>query len=67
MQQYSLELSQSLDPSFGFGGQGQSNNNKISIFELSLLCGIMVHPASTFSTDDEGTALSIEWEQKYPV
>jgi hypothetical protein len=67
MQQYTLELSQSLDPKFSFGNPEQVRQNEISTFELSMLCGAMVHPSLTFSTNVEGTALSIEWEQEYPI
>ena len=66
MQQHSLEFSQTLNPDFNVGGLDQGDPHKISAFELSMLCGSMVHPMSTFSINSDGTALSMEWVQEYP-
>ena len=66
MQQHSLELAQTLSPDFGVGGQEQRHRHQLTAFQLSMLCGMMVHPNSTFSINLEGTALSMEWVQKYP-
>ena len=67
MQKHTLELSQSIDPNFCVGSGESGNPNEITPFELSLLCGAMVHPTLSFSVNNEGTALSIEWEQEFPI
>ncbi len=67
MQQHTLEFSQTLIPSFNIKVSNGETGNSLSTFELSMLCGSMVHPASTFSVDTEGHALSIEWVQEYPM
>ena len=65
MMQHTFELSKSLNPSFDLGEIGEGA--EISMLELSLLCGVMVHLMSTFSIADDGTSLHIEWLQKYPM
>lgn len=67
MQQHSLELSQTLNPDFNVGRVDHGDTQEMTAFELSVLCGSMVHPMSTFSIDSDGTALSMEWVQKFPV
>jgi hypothetical protein len=67
MQQHALEFSQSLIPSFSVEVSDGKHSNPLSDFELSMLCGVMVHPASSFTIDNEGTSLSIEWAQDYPI
>jgi hypothetical protein len=67
MQQHALEFSQTLIPSFNIKAPSGEATNSLSAFELSMLCGCMVHPASTFSVDIEGNSLSIEWVQEYPI
>ena len=67
MQKHMFELSQTLNPDFSVGGLGQGNGLEMTIFELSMLCGSMVHPMATFSINSDGTALSIEWVQEYPI
>lgn len=66
MQQHSLELSQTLNPDFSVGRLDRVDRHEMTAFELSLLCGSMVHPMSTFSINFDGTALSMEWMQEYP-
>jgi len=66
-QQHTLELSETLNPDFNIGGPSQGDTGGISMFELGLVCGSMAHPMGQFSTNSEGTALSIEWSQKYPL
>jgi hypothetical protein len=67
MQQHTLELSKTLDPSFNIGEPMRENEQDLSTFELSMLCGTMVHPMASFSINTERTALSIEWVQEYPI
>ncbi len=67
MQQYALEFSQTLIPSFRVEVSDGKLSNQLSDFELSMMCGIMVHPSSSFSIDNDGTSLSIEWAQDYPI
>jgi hypothetical protein len=67
MQQHTLEFSQTLIPSFNINVSNGETGKPLSTFELSMLCGSMVHPASTFSVDIEGNSLSIEWVQEYPI
>jgi hypothetical protein len=67
MQEHVLEFSQTLNPSFSFKVSDGMRTNLLSAFELSLICGSMVHPASTFSVDTEGTSLRIEWVQEYTI
>jgi len=67
MKQHTLELSQSLIPDFGVGTQESLGRSELSVFELSMLCGSMVHPMSTFSISSDGTSFSTEWVQKYPI
>jgi|TARA_B100000315_G_C14462667_1_gene534466 hypothetical protein len=66
-QQYTLELSETLNPALNLGGKSQGDTGGISMFELAMVCGSMAHPMLQFSTNSEGTALSIEWLQKYPL
>ena len=65
--QHTLELSETINPAFNLGGPSQGDSDEISMFELAMVCGSMVHPMLQFSTNSEGTALSIEWLQKYPL
>jgi hypothetical protein len=65
MQQHKFEISQSLNPSFNLGDVELYEEHEITGFELSVLCGLMVHPEASFSTDVKGMALSIEWIQDY--
>lgn len=67
MEQHTLELSQTLNPNFRIERPSPPASRNLTSFELSMLCGAMVHPASSFSMSDEGDALSIEWVQEYPV
>jgi hypothetical protein len=65
MQQYKFEISQSLNPNFNLGDVELHEEHEITGFELSVLCGLMVHSEASFSTDVKGMALSIEWIQDY--
>ena len=67
MQQHILELSQTLIPSFSIEVSDAKSSNSLSVFELSMMCGAMVHPASSFTADDDGKSLSVEWIQDYPI
>ena len=67
MQLHALEFSQTLIPSFSVDVSDGKHSNQLSDFELSMMCGVMVHPSSSFTIDNEGTSLSIEWVQDYPI
>ena len=67
MGQYLFEFSKSLIPSFAVEVSKDVHSRPFSDFELSMMCGVMVHPASSFSIDDAGESLSIEWAQDYPI
>jgi hypothetical protein len=67
MQQHVLEFSQTLVPTFSVEVSVGNKSNPLSDFELSMMCGAMVHPASSFTIDEDGTSLSIEWTQDYPI
>ncbi len=67
MQQHTLELSQTLNPDFSVGNLKHGDEHAITTFELSMLCGSMMHPMSTFSINLDGTALSMEWTQEYTI
>lgn len=67
MGQHSLEFSVGLIPSFAVEVSKNGHSSPFSDFELSMMCGVMVHPASSFSIDDAGESLSIEWAQDYPI
>lgn len=67
MQQHTLELSQTLIPGFCAGKINQQSGGEMTAFELSMMCGSMVHRMSTFSISSDGSALSMEWVQKYPI
>jgi hypothetical protein len=67
MQQHILEFSQTLIPSFSVEVSNRKRSNSLSDFELSMMCGVMVHPASSFTIDDDGTSLRIEWVQDHPI
>jgi hypothetical protein len=67
MNHHVLELSQSLSPTFEPERIMRVNDDEISPFELSLLCGILNFPISSFSIDGKEAALSIEWVQMYPI
>jgi hypothetical protein len=62
-----LEISNSCSPCFSIARSESDKSNELSTFELSLLCGVMVHPASTFSVETETSSVSIEWQQDYIV
>ena len=65
MEIYTLEISKSLSPTFDFGDIGEGSN--ISEVELAILCGAMMNSVSSFSIDDKGTSLRLEWQQMYPT
>ena len=67
MQKHVLEFSQTLIPSFSVEVSDGKRQNSLSDFELSMMCGAMVHQASSFTVDHEGTSLCIEWVQNYPI
>ncbi len=67
MQPHVLEFSQTLIPSFRVKVSDGKRSNSLSDFEMSMMCGAMVHQASSFTIDDEGTSLCIEWVQAYPI
>jgi len=65
--EHTLELSKTLNPDFNLGNLGHKDTGGISLFELAMVCGSMAHPMSQFSTNSDGTALSIKWVQEYPL
>ena len=67
MEQYTLELSNTLNPKFCIEKPSGIQSRQLTPFELSMLCGAMAHPSLSFSMSDEGDALSIEWAQNYPI
>ena len=67
MQEHTLELSQTLIPNFHVDVSKPENGPELTAFELSMLCGMMVHPKAAFSIDSDGKALSMEWVQEYPI
>jgi|GEM_PF-6076361 len=67
MRQHLLELSRTMIPTFAVEVSRGANSSLLSNFELSMMCGAMVHPTSSFSVDDAGEAVSIEWTQDFPI
>jgi hypothetical protein len=67
MRQHLLELSRTMLPNFSVEVSRGENSSLLSDFELSMMCGAMVHPTASFSIDDDGEALSIEWTQDFPI
>lgn len=47
--------------------QISAQNEAISPFELSLLMGMMAHPASSFTTEQSTTSVSMEWSQDHTI
>jgi len=66
-EQHSLDLSQTIDPQFCLGTFFSSERGTITPFEFSMLCGASVHLALAFAVNEDGTSLSVEWVQEYPV
>ena len=67
MQEHTLELSQTLIPDFHVDVSKPENGPELTAFELSMLCGMMVHPMAKFRLDSDGKALSMEWAQEFPL
>ena len=63
MQQHVLEFSQTLIPSFSVEFSYGKRSNSLSAFELSMMCGAMVHPASSFAIGDEGVNAGVKVRQ----
>ena len=47
--------------------QSLSQELAMSHFELSLLMGMMVHPASSFTTEQSTSSVRMEWLQEYTI
>ena len=65
--QHFFEISKSNSPAFTTTRSGTSADDQMSEFEVSLLMGAMVHPASTFSVELSTSSVTIEWFQEYAV
>lgn len=62
-----LEISKSSSPGFTTVRPCANTKDPLTTFELLLLAGVMVHPASTFSIEMATSSVSIEWYQEYDV
>ncbi len=67
MQEHTLELSQTLIPNFHVDVSKPENGPELTAFELSMLCGMMVHPMAKFRLEPDGASLSMEWAQEFPM
>ena len=47
--------------------QTSNQDLAMSLFELSLLTGMMVHPASNFTTERSTSYVRMEWTQSYSI
>ena len=47
--------------------QSLSREKAMLHFELSLLMGMMVHPASSFTTELSTSSVQMEWSQEYTI
>ena len=47
--------------------QSLSQEQAMSHFALSLLTGMMVHPASSFTTEPSTSSVKMEWLQEYTI
>jgi hypothetical protein len=66
-QHHIFEISKSCSPEFTTKRVNCDFEKPVSAFELSILIGVMVHPAATFSIENDTSSLSIEWYQEYDI
>jgi hypothetical protein len=67
MEMHTLELSNAFNSSSELKNHKHEDDSNVSMLELALLCGAMVHSKSTFSINSDGTSLKVEWSQQYSL